>query len=97
MGVVYGILGEREKALEIIHLTEKRQAEDPDTVLDGDLAGLWFGLGDYDKTFYYLNRCIDLRMGPVNYFLEYPFFRELKKDPRYEDLKRRIGVETIMV
>lgn len=97
MGVVYGILGEREKVLDIIALVEQRQVEEPDSVLDGDLAGLWFGLGDHDKTFYYLNRCIDKRMGPVNYFLEYPIFRELKKDPRYEELKRRIGVETIMV
>jgi adenylate cyclase len=94
MGVVYGILGETDKAMEVIRRLEQRQAEEPDSVIDADLAGVWFGMGDYDKTFYYLNKCIDKRMGPVNYFLEYPVYRELKKDPRYEDLKRRIGIET---
>jgi adenylate cyclase len=97
MGVAFGRLGQRENAMECIHRMEQRQAEEPDSVIDADLAGVWFMLGDIDKTFYYLNRCIDKRMGPVNYFLEYPLYRELKKDPRYEDLKKRIGLEAKVI
>ena len=92
LGVAYGKLGEKEKALEVIRKMEQRQSEEPETVIDADLASVWFGLGDYDKTFYYINQCIDKRMGPVSYFLEYPAFRGIKDDPRYEDLKKRMGV-----
>jgi hypothetical protein len=62
-------------------------------VLDADLAAAWFSLGNYDKTFYYLNQTIDKRMGPVSYFIEYPAYREIKNDPRYEELKKRMNVE----
>jgi len=92
MGYVYGMVGNREKAIECIRKMEQRQREEPDAVLDADLAAVWFGLGDYDKTFYYLNQCIDKRIGPVSYFLEYPAYKEIKKDPRYLLIKERIGV-----
>ena len=92
-GFAYGKLGMKEKALEVIKKMEQRQVEEPGAVLDADLAGVWFGLGDFDKTFYYLNQCIDKRMGPVSYFLEYPAYRGIKDDPRYEELKKRMNVE----
>jgi adenylate cyclase len=91
-GYAYAMLGMREEALEAIRKIEQRQREEPGAVLDADLAGIWLGLGDYDKTFYHLNRCIDKRMGPVSYFLEYPPYREIKNDPRYEELKKRMNV-----
>ena len=92
MAFAYGKLGLRDKAMECIHKMEQRQAEEPDSVIDADLASAWFAIGDYDKTFYYINQCIDKRMGPVNYFLEYPAFRIIKKDPRYEEIKRKMGL-----
>ena len=92
LGYAYAVLGEREKALECIRKMEQRQIDEPDSVIDGDLAGVWFSLGDWDKTFYYLNQCIDKRIGPVSYFLEYPPYKEFKKDPRYKLLKERLNV-----
>ena len=92
-GVAYGKLGMKEKALEVIQKMEQRQREEPGAVIDADLAGVWFGIGNMDKTFYYLNQCVDKRMGPVSYFLEYPAYKGIKDDPRYEDLKKRINVE----
>jgi adenylate cyclase len=91
-GYAYARLGMREKALEAISKIEQRQREDPDAVLDGDLAGIWLGLGDTDKTFYHLNQCIDKGMGPVSYFLEYPPYRAIKNDPRFEALRKRMNV-----
>ena len=44
-----------------------------------------------DKTFYYLNQCIDKRMGPVTYFLEYPAYKGIKNDARYTELLKRQG------
>ena len=92
LGFAYGKLGQREKAMDVIRKMEQRQAEEPDSVIDADLAAVWYGLGNLDKTFYYLNQCIDKRMGPVNYFLEYPAYRGIKDDPRFEEIKKRTGV-----
>ena len=88
----YAKLGMREQALECIRKMEQRQIEEPDSVIDADLAGAWSGLGDVDKTFYYINQCIEKRMGTVGYFLEYPAYDHLKKDPRYTELKTRMGL-----
>ncbi len=92
-GFAYGRLGMKEKALEVIRKMEQRQIEEPGAVIDADLAAVWFTLGNLDKTFYYLNQCVDKRMGPVSYFLEYPAYKEIKSDPRYEELKKRMNIE----
>jgi TolB-like protein/class 3 adenylate cyclase/Tfp pilus assembly protein PilF len=90
MGVGYAQakLGRREEAMESIKKVEERQRTEPDVVLDGDLVGMYFAIGDYDKVFYHIKRCIDRRAAPVNFFLEYPVFAELKNDPRYWELKK---------
>jgi adenylate cyclase len=92
MGFAYGKLGKRDKALDIVRKMELRQEQEPDSVIDADLAAVWYGLGDVDKTFYYLNQCIDKKMGPVSYYLEYPAYKGIKSDPRYKLLRERIGV-----
>jgi adenylate cyclase len=89
LGFCYTQLGEKEKALECIRKMELRQEQDPNSVIDADIAAIWYGLGDLDKAFHYLNRCVDKRMGPVSYFLEYPVYRGIKKDPRYAALRKR--------
>jgi adenylate cyclase len=91
LGFAYSQLGLTEKAMEVIHKMEQRQREEPDSVIDADLAAVWYGLGNMEKTFYYLNQCIDKRMGPVVYFLEYPPYKRIKDDPRYEEIKTRLG------
>jgi TolB-like protein/Flp pilus assembly protein TadD len=91
LGFAYTQLGLTEKAMEVIGKMEQRQREEPDSVIDADLAAVWYGLGNMEKTFYYLNQCIDKRMGPVVYFLEYPPYKRIKDDPRYEEIKTRLG------
>ena len=90
MGVGYALaaLGRREEAVKCIRKMEERQRIEPDVVLDGDLVGMNFALGDYDKVFYHLKRCIERRAAPINFFLEYPVFKELKNDPRFMELKK---------
>lgn len=89
MGVGYasGKLGMKERALECIAKIEQRQKEDPEAVLDPDLVGIWFALGNMDKVFYHIQQCVIKRTVPVEYFLEYPLFEGLKEDPRYLPLK----------
>lgn len=92
LGFTYGKLGYKEKAMDCIHRMEQRQATDPNSVIDSDLAAVWYGMGNLYKTFHYLNQCVDKRMGPVSYFLEYPVYKEIKNDPRYDDLRKREGL-----
>lgn len=92
LGVAYARLGEKEKAMDCIHKLQQRQEAEPDSVLDNDLAAIWFSLGDMDKTFYHLNQCIDKRVGPVSYMLEYPAYDGIKNDPRYFELRKRLGL-----
>lgn len=87
LGYAYAKLGETEKAMDCIRKIEQRQVEDPDSVVDGDLVSIWMALGNMDKVFYHIHQCIVKRTAPVNYFLEYPPFKALKDDPRYQELK----------
>jgi len=89
LGYAYARLGEHEKAMECIHKLEQRQTIEPDSVVDTDIAAIWFALDDYDKTFYYINQCFEKRIAPVNYFLAYPVFKSLRQDPRYIELKEK--------
>jgi adenylate cyclase len=89
VGYAYAMLGETEKALECVKKLEHRQREDPNTVIDADLVAIWYALGNMDKVFYHISQCVEKRTAPVDYFLQYPVFKELAKDPRYEELKSR--------
>ncbi|HEV8286951.1 MAG TPA: adenylate/guanylate cyclase domain-containing protein [Chitinophagaceae bacterium] len=91
LGFAYAKLGMKEKAMECIHKIEQRQREEPDAVLDADLLGIWYGLGDLDKMFYYMEQCIEKRMAAVSFWIEFPIFKELKKDPRFQALKMKMG------
>jgi tetratricopeptide (TPR) repeat protein len=92
LGFAYAKLGMKDEAMEVIRKMEQRQREEPGSVIDADLAAVWFGLGNYDKAFYYINQCIDKRMGPVSYFLEYPAYKGIKEDPRYREIQKRMGL-----
>ncbi len=95
VAVAHGRLGHTEEVLSCITKMEQRQQEDPNSVVDADLAAAWFSLGNFDKTFYYINQCIDKRIGPISYFLEYPTYDGIKNDPRYEELKMKMGLQAI--
>ncbi|MEO6611445.1 MAG: adenylate/guanylate cyclase domain-containing protein [Chitinophagaceae bacterium] len=92
MGYTYAKLGQKDKAMECILKIEKRKEEEPNAIIDADLSAIWFGLGDTDKAFYYLDQCVEKRMGPVSYYLEYPAYRGVKDDPRYGELLKKIGL-----
>lgn len=92
VGYAYAMLGQTEKALGCIEKLERRQREDPNTVIDADLVGIWYALGNMDKVFYHISQCVEKRTAPVDYFLQYPVFKELAKDPRYEELKSKTHV-----
>jgi adenylate cyclase len=95
LAYAYGQLGMRSEAMELIERMELRQLQEPGSVIDMELACAWYGLDEVDKAFYYLEQCVDKKVGPVSYFLEYPLFEPVKKDPRYALLKRKMGLQII--
>jgi tetratricopeptide (TPR) repeat protein len=92
LGFAYGMLGETEKAIECITKIEQRLIEEPESVIDGDLAGIFFSIGDLDKTFHHMEQCVEKRVAPITFYLEYPIYKKLKNDPRYIDLRKKNGL-----
>jgi len=86
MGYAYAKLGEKEKAMEIISKLEQRQREEPDTAMDGDLLMVWWALGDHEKSFHYLNNCINKDLNTIFYYLEYPMMIGIKELPKVKEL-----------
>ncbi len=92
LGAAYGYCGETEKALECIRKIEQRQVEEPETVLDIDLAMIWWSLKEKDKTFYHLFKCVEKRMGVVAILIDHPMFKGIADDSRYQVLKERLNL-----
>ena len=86
LGFAHAKLGNIDKAMECIHKLERRQTEEPDSVVDGDLVAVWLAVGNFDKVFYHIHQSIEKRTAPINFFLQYPPFKVLRNDPRYHEL-----------
>jgi len=92
LGYALGKLGRREEAMECIARMEQRQREEPEAVIDGDLTSVWHALGNMDKVFYHINQCIEKRMAPAIFFLEFLPFEDVKNDPRYLDIRKKLNL-----
>ena len=92
LGCAYGRSGESEKALECIRKIEQRQVEEPETVLDIDLAMIWWSLGEKDKTFHHLFKCVEKKMGVVAILIDHPMFKGMSEDPRYQLIKEKLNL-----
>ena len=89
LGFAAGKTGRKEKTMECIQKMEQRQLLEPESMIDPDLVGLWFAMDDLDKTFYHIEKCLEKRMGPAVFLLEYPIFDSIRSDPRYLDIRAR--------
>lgn len=92
LGCAYANSGQTDKALECIRKIEQWQIEEPGIVLDADLAMIWLSLGDNDKGFQYLFKCVEKRMGPVAMIMEFPMFKVPHDDPRYKLLREKLNL-----
>jgi eukaryotic-like serine/threonine-protein kinase len=55
------------------------------------IALTYAGLGDLDQAFLWLDRALD--EGLVAYYLMGPGFEDLRRDPRFERIRRRLGIQ----
>jgi tetratricopeptide (TPR) repeat protein len=92
LAYAYAKTGQRDKAKQCIQKIVQRQTQEPDAIVDSDLALIWWALGDNDKTFHYIFRALDKRMPVTPYILNSPLHEGIEKDPRAEELKRRMNL-----
>jgi adenylate cyclase len=92
LAFAHGQLGNKEKVVSYIQKMEQRQAEDPHSVTDPERAASWFAIGEVDKAFYHLNQGIEKRIGRISYLLEHPAFEGIKTDPRYQEIRKKLGL-----
>ncbi len=89
LGYVYGISGRRDDAegiLSRLHELSKQTYVSPFSK-----ALVYSGLGDRDQAFAQLEEAYAERSNFLLYLRSYPILDELRPDPRFEDLVRRIG------
>jgi len=92
LGHQYAVMGKQAEARKII--ADLVELSNRKYVPPYFIAVVYAGLGDRDQTFSWLERAYQDRY-PSLAFLEYePYFDRVRNDPRFADLKRRVGVKT---
>src|SRR6201987_66177 len=90
LGWGYAVAGKRADALKIAKDTEELSSR---TYVDFyQLATIYAGLGEKDEAFPLLEKGYQEGSAGVLYLLIDPFWYNVRSDPRYVDLLRRIGL-----
>jgi TolB-like protein/Flp pilus assembly protein TadD len=91
LGYFYAVTGKRSQALRILKELEGKYARRETTGIE--LAVVYFGLGEKDQAFAWLERDFEQRSGSLP-FITYISKPEIpRSDPRYADLVRRMGLQ----
>ena len=94
LAMTYGRMGKRDEALKVIHefeARERRQWVDPNFI-----AIAYAGIGDADHTIEWLETSFRKKTFSLRAFMNWdmPWFRGVRDDPRFIDLKRRVLATT---
>ena len=82
--------GSNRKAEATALLNDLKKRSDPKAPLVVEIAMIYVALGDKDQAMIWLEKGVEERFNPG--VLERPCFDELRLDPRFQDLARRIGL-----
>jgi TolB-like protein/Tfp pilus assembly protein PilF len=88
LGAAYAKIGERERALEIL----KRLQKDDGNVQQIQIAILYTALGDREQALATLERACADRLPGLQFLKVNPAFDDLRPDPRFKDLLRRMNL-----
>jgi tetratricopeptide (TPR) repeat protein len=92
IGHVYGRLGRKDEAAAVIRDLEQMFSNKR---ADGkDLAVVYAGLGEKDKAFEWLDKAYENHSFQLTTLNIEPLLQPLHDDPRWKDLKKRIGLPT---
>jgi serine/threonine protein kinase/tetratricopeptide (TPR) repeat protein len=93
LGHAYAVSGKREEAQKVIdHLKELSVHE---YVAPYNFAVIYAGLGDKDEAFVWLNRAYQERSYLLTYLTVDERLDNLHSDPRFDELRRRVGLPTL--
>jgi Flp pilus assembly protein TadD len=94
LGFVLARSGQRSEAHQILAELLARQQRSGNVA--SDVAVVYAGLGDFDRACTWLNRAVDEGSLASNFPLLRemmgPAFRELRRDPRFERVRERLGL-----
>jgi TolB-like protein/lipopolysaccharide biosynthesis regulator YciM len=91
LGYGYAVVGRREEALQILKELEEKYARRE--AIGMYVAGVYVGLGEKDQAFAWLEKDFQQRAGVLTWITWRFHFDDLRSDPRYADLVRRMGLE----
>lgn len=91
LGYIYGLTGKRGEALQILKELEERYARREAGGID--VAAIYAGLGDKDQVFHWLEKDFEQHSGVLPTLTSWFNFDDLRSDPRYADLLRRMGLQ----
>jgi serine/threonine-protein kinase len=91
LGYSYAVTGRRAEALAVLKELEEKYAKHEAIGLN--LAAVYVGLGDKDRAFAWLEKDYEQRSGYLSYIAWNFHFDDLRTDPRYADLVRRMGLQ----
>jgi Flp pilus assembly protein TadD len=91
LGYGYAVTGRRGEAIQILRELEGRYAKRE--ALGIHLAGVCAGLDEMDRAFAWLEKDYEQRSGVLPEVRWWNNFGELRSDPRYANLLRRMGLE----
>ncbi|MEP6922115.1 MAG: protein kinase [bacterium] len=90
LGAAYARLGQRDKAEKILRELETSQRY----VSPGELTALYTALGEREKAFASLEKAYTAHDLQLQYLGIDPTVDELRADPRFQDLLRRVGLRS---
>ena len=89
LAYAYARSGRNAEAKSIIKDLEAQRDKNPSA--DANIALVYVGLGDQDQAMVWLNKAYEARFNPS--ILLRPGFDPLRADPRFVDLRRRLGLQ----
>ncbi len=93
LGYAHSVSGNTAKARDCLNDLLNAHQELSGVSMSIDFATLYTGLGEIDKAFEYLEKCMDERYGAMVFFNSSPIWEPLRNDPRHQDILDRIGLK----
>ena len=91
LGYGYAIAQKRDAALGVLKEVEKKFEKGE--AYAADIAAVYAALGDKDQAFAWLENAFETRTGRLARIAYHTQFQSLRDDPRYADLRRRMGLK----
>src|SRR5262249_42871841 len=90
LAYVYAAAGRKDEARAMLKNLEKQEATGMDMGIG--LFRIYFALGDKDRALAWMEKALEKKSESLLSLKCWPEFDRLRKDPRFADLVRRVGI-----